>query len=398
MPASEQHELAAFLLRPGNRVLDEVDPFLRHQAGDAHHQRLVRVHVQAEAHLHVLFAQRLALHRSRLEIRGEKVVQPRVPNLGVHAVDHPRELRALLRQRLTQETRAAAERLTRVRRGYRGDVVGVHDGTLHEAQPLRVVPDGPFVHGAFQRVELASRDPGRHELLLPALAGVVHVVDRQHDLGVVQKALVVVDVPVEHGHRAALPLVHVNYVGIPPRHLQALQGRAAEREVRLRLVVRPAVDLLTDEEVRSLAKRGAEAYDRAPSDFPAVHRPLKVGHSNLLLAVPLPLLTLRHVKVHHVLNILDLTLKRRVVRDAHLDVVALAQVRPRQAGDDVAQASHFRHRRHLRGDVHDVQRHGGDLARLRVQVLRHADRRAFPEGRVLVWLRPFNGRFVGEGE
>mmetsp|Transcript_13550 Transcript_13550/g.57355 ORF Transcript_13550/g.57355 Transcript_13550/m.57355 type:complete len:238 (-) Transcript_13550:1242-1955(-) len=237
MSGTEEDKLPALLLSPRDRVLDEVDSLLRHQAGDAHHQRLVRIDVHAEAHLQVLLAQRLTFHRAGLEVGREEVVQPRVPNLSVDAVDHPAELRPLLRERLTQETGAAVERLPGVRRGHGRDVIGVDDGSLHQAQSLRVVPDGSLVHSLLQRVELASGDARRHELLLPALAGVVHVVDRQHHLGVGQQALSVIHVPVEHRDGAALPLVHVEDVGVAPRDPQALQRRSAEGQVRLGLVI-----------------------------------------------------------------------------------------------------------------------------------------------------------------
>lgn len=158
---------------------------------------------------------------------------------------------------------------------------------LEQIQPLRVVPDRPLVQRPVDRRERGPVDARRGELVLPALAAGVEVVDREQHFG---KGLLRerrpgpgrgVEVPVEHRRGAGLPVVDVEDRGTrvgaaadEPR--EGLEGGAAEEQVRLGLVVAPPINLPATEQVRPAPVRPHE------QNFDAVERPRKGLDAQLL--------------------------------------------------------------------------------------------------------------------
>ena len=129
------------------------------------------------------------------------------------------------------------------------------------------------------------------------------------------------------------------------------EGTRATRgkvQVRLELVVRPAVNPPAHEQVHALLRRGPQQDDVAPADGTGEHGRGHHVDARLSHPVPLRLRSLRHVEIHHVRKVINLPLDRGVVRQNHLHVVALAHVRAREAGDDVAEAAHLGDGCHLR--------------------------------------------------
>merc|ERR1719305_2022565 len=89
------------------------------------------------------------------------------------------------------------------------------------------------------------------ELLGPALARVVHVVNREADSGLVE-TLIVVYLPKEHRRGRGLPLVKMDDVRLPAGSREELQAGPAKVEVGLGLVVAPGVDPSPPEDVASI--------------------------------------------------------------------------------------------------------------------------------------------------
>ena len=376
---AEQHELAAALRRAADCVADEVQPLLRDEARHANDERLVRVDVEPKALLHVLLHQQLALRGARGTEAQRKVrVALGVPEHRVDPVEDAVVLLLVRREELPHPARGTAlKRLLRVRRAHRRHVVRVDDAALQQRHALRVVPNRPLVHRLFHVHVLLAVHARGGEFLHAALARVVHVVDRQHDARLVERALAVVHVPVKHGRGARLPLVQMQDVRLRAARLEELERRAAEVEVRLELVVPAPVNLAAAEDVPCVVRLRAQEHHLAPRDGAAVH-----GRAHALerdLAVELE--ALGHVEVALVPQVLHLVHVDALVEGQHhLDGVPALAHGAREARDDVAKAAHLGERRELRGDVHDV--HAvvvlGDARGGRGR--RQGARRALPEG------------------
>ena len=168
---------------------------------------------------------------------------------------------------------------------------------LQEIQPLRIMPDRPLVQRPVDGGEGGPVHARRGELVLPALAARVKVVDREDDLGQILPPRPLgerrarpgrrVQVPVEHRRGAGLPVVDVEDGGArveapPDEPREGLEGRAAEEQIRLGLVVAPAVDPASAEQIRLAPVRPQQ------QDLDAVEPPRKGAHAQLLDAGDLP--------------------------------------------------------------------------------------------------------------
>ena len=93
---------------------------------------------------------------------------------------------------------------------------------LHQVDPLGVVTDGALVQRLVRRGKDLPGDPRGGELVLSDLAGVLEVVDRQHQAGP-PEALVVVALPVEEGGGSSMPVVELEDVWLLAADLKELQ-------------------------------------------------------------------------------------------------------------------------------------------------------------------------------
>mmetsp|Transcript_29315 Transcript_29315/g.93807 ORF Transcript_29315/g.93807 Transcript_29315/m.93807 type:complete len:315 (-) Transcript_29315:15-959(-) len=296
---------------------DQVHALLRHKARDANHQWFVRVDLEAQPGLHVLLAHPFPAGIGRIVWCGDEWVVLRVPQHGVDAIENAVVLLQVLRQgRVEPARRAVVDGLLGVGGGHRGDDIAVHDATFEQGHAFGIVADSPLVHGSLQGVECLAGESRDVKFFLSALAGVVHIVDSEHHLGVGH--FLVVRLPVDHSRRAALPLVHVDDVRLPSTLTKKFEPRAAEVKVRLQLVVAPAVDSSPAENVGVVPIRPQHDDVTAPNlALPCAG--LEGGEVEL--SIPHP--PLGAVEIHDVLEAFYLLIGDAfVVRHEDLHVVA----------------------------------------------------------------------------
>ena len=156
--------------------------------------------------------------------------------------------------------------------------------------------------------------------------------NRQHRLGRHRRRE---QLPVQHRHCRRLPLVRVDDVWLQPGLGHELERRPTEHQIRLGLVVRPAVDGRSPEKVRveRLEQHHRHALDGAP---PSLEGQLRAARVRRTLERPV------HAKPLHLIRI-----DAFVEREDDVDSVSPREARRAQARDHVAQAAHFGQGRHL---------------------------------------------------